>query len=66
MRTTDNHKGRMAQSQFHQPHAKSQHIFPLHYHSYQPGRLVARTRLCNYIHAACNKCGFQKKKKKKR
>jgi hypothetical protein len=36
----------------------------LHHHSYQSGRCVARTRLCTYIHAACNKCGFKKKKKK--
>jgi hypothetical protein len=32
---------------------------------YQPGCPGTRTRLCTYIHAACNKCGFKKKKKKK-
>ena len=30
---------------------------------YQSGHLNTHTHLCTYIHAACNKCRFQKKKK---
>jgi hypothetical protein len=62
----DNFRGRRAQSYYSTSTTRQfTTLMPIelhYYYSYQPGRCVARTRLCPYIRAACNKCGFNKKK----
>jgi hypothetical protein len=59
MRIMDNFRGQRAQSHFTNNTPIHNTYIKLHHHSYKSGRFVARTRLCTYIHAACNKCRFQ-------
>ena len=65
MRITDKCRSRRAQTPHYTNVSPSHNTkIKLHHHSYQPRRCVARTHFCNYIHAACSKCGFKRKRKR--
>ena len=60
----DKCKGHMTQPNFTRTRQFTTHRHTIPTTTYQSGRPGSRTRLCSYMHAACKKCGFQKKKKK--